>query len=70
MELEKTTSKTIYLYVVLWVFNKNNNNWPLHCVSWINFYLQMATIYLKYVFQPLSSKVLNAVNRDKLIIFR
>ena len=21
---------------IFWVFNKNNNNWPLHCVSWIN----------------------------------
>ena len=25
-----------------WVFNKSNNSWPLHCVSWINSNLQMA----------------------------
>ena len=20
----------------IWAFNKNSNNWPLHCVSWNN----------------------------------
>ena len=42
----------------LWIFNKNNKYWPLHCVSWINSNLQMAAIYLdfqkkgkKYIYQ-------------------
>ena len=32
-------------------FNKNKNNWPLHCVSWINSNLQMAPIYLVFLSQ-------------------
>ena len=34
---------------MLWGFNKNNNNWPLHCVSRINSNLQMDTIYLVFL---------------------
>ena len=34
---------------MLWVFDKNNNNWPLHCVSWINSNIHMATIYLVFL---------------------
>ena len=34
---------------ILWVFNKSNNNWPLHCVSWINSNLQIATIHLIFL---------------------
>ena len=26
---------------IFWVFNKNKNNLPLHCVSWINSDLQI-----------------------------
>ena len=40
-------AKCLILYI--WVSNKNNNNWPLHCVSWINFNLQMATVYLVFL---------------------
>ena len=38
----------IYIYI-LWIFNKNNNNWPLQCVTWINSNLQMVTIYLVFL---------------------
>ena len=33
-----STPKKLYIYI----YNKNNNNCPLHCVSWINSNLQMA----------------------------
>ena len=39
----------VYILYILWVFKKNNNNWPLHCISWINSNLQMATIYLVFL---------------------
>ena len=41
-------NRAIYIYT-LDFFNKNNNNWPLHCVSRINSNPQMATIYLVFL---------------------
>ena len=38
----------IFIYI-LWAFNKNNNNWLLHCISWIISNLQMAKIYLVFL---------------------
>ena len=41
---------SIYLSIdILCVFNKNNNNWLLHCVSLINLHFQMAKIYLVFL---------------------
>ena len=45
----RAQSQTIlYMLYILWVVNKNNNYWPLHCVLWINSNLRMGTIYLVF----------------------
>ena len=44
----------IYIYIIYNIdtsgfLTKNNNNLPLHCVSWINSNPQMAKIYLVFL---------------------
>ena len=52
--LQLPSSKVLHavnraIYISFGFLTKNTNNWQLHCVSWINFNLQMATVYLVFL---------------------